>query len=153
MEYGYSVEKINSSLLTNLSIKNLEFLNSKISEFWTSSESFFSKGIGYCVLYNNHIVSICLSGFVVKNIHGIAIETLKEHRGKKLAQTVAHSFVRDCFESGNIPYWDCMEENEPSVAVAENLGFENTFNDKDYYFKIGFNHSSKEGDTTIEKSI
>lgn len=136
MEKGYTVTKISSELLKDSSIKNMDFLRLKVSEFWTSSESFLNTGKGYCVLFNNMIVSICLSGFVVENIHCIAIETFKGHRGRKLGQVVAYYFVKDCLENGNIPYWDCMEENWPSVAIAENLGFENVFDYKGYYFKL-----------------
>lgn len=47
---------------------------------------------------------------------------------------MAHSFVIDCLENDIILYWDCMELNKPSVAVAENTGFKNVFNYVGYYF-------------------
>lgn len=138
LEQGYTVHKINKSLYenNNSSIKNIEFLHSKVLEFWTSPASFFSKGVGYCIIYNGEIVSVCSSGFVVENIHCVDIETLEAHQGKKLAQIIAHSYVLDCFENNRIPYWDCMEGNKPSVAVAENLGFCNTFNYVGYEFSF-----------------
>lgn len=138
LEKGYTVHKINKSLYenNNSSIKNIEFLHSKIIEFWSTPDSFSSKGIGYCIVYNNEIVSVCFSGFVVENIHCIDIETLEVHQGKKLAQMMAHIFVKDCFEHNMVPYWDCMEVNKPSIAVAENLGFCNTFNYVGYEFSF-----------------
>ena len=69
-----------------------------------------------------------------ENIHCIDIETIEGHQGRKLAQTVAHSFVKECLENNIIPYWDCMELNKPSVAVVENVGFTNVFNYVGYYF-------------------
>ncbi|WP_066399707.1 GNAT family N-acetyltransferase [Neobacillus mesonae] len=138
IEQGYKVIKICNTLLenNNNSIKNIEFLQSKILEFWSSPESFFSNGIGYCMVYKNEIVCVCFSGFVAGNVHCIDIETLKSHQGKKLAQRVAHSFVKDCLENNLVPYWDCMEMNKPSVVVAENLGFRNVFNYVGYYFSL-----------------
>lgn len=138
VEEGYNIVKINASLYenNNKSIRNIEFLHTKILEFWSSPKRFFNEGIGYCVLYKNEVVSVCFSGFVVDNVHCIDIETLKEHQGKKLAQKVALTFVEDCLDNNLIPYWDCMDSNKPSIAVAENIGFRNVFNYVGYDFKF-----------------
>jgi hypothetical protein len=136
IEQGYTVLKISKTLYENNknSFKNIDFLQSKILEFWSSPDSFFNEGIGYCIVYDNTIVSVCFSGFVVENVHCIAIETIEANRGEKLAQKIAHSFVKDCLENDIIPYWDCMEVNKPSIAVAENIGFTNEYNYVGYYF-------------------
>ncbi|WP_449536448.1 GNAT family N-acetyltransferase [Ferdinandcohnia sp. Marseille-Q9671] len=138
IEQGYTIVKISEMLYTNSdhSIKNIEFLHSKITEFWSSPERFFLEGVGYCVVYQNEIVSVCFSGFAVDNVHCIDIETLKEHQGKKLAQRVAFAFVRDCLDHHFVPYWDCMESNKPSIAVAENIGFRLVYGYKGYEFKF-----------------
>lgn len=136
LEEGYIVKKISRTLYENNNneINNIEFLHSKILESWSSPIEFFDQGIGYCIVYDNNIVSICYSVFVVENVHSVAIETLEAYRGKKLAQRIAHSFVDDCFEKDILPYWDCMEDNKPSIAIAENIGFTNVFNYIGYYF-------------------
>ena len=136
IEEGYSIIRMSESLLKDTSIKNIEFLQAKIAEFWSSPEMFFQKGIGCCAIYGDEIVSVCFSIFVVDHIHCINIETLKEHQGKKLAQQAAKAFVKECLENDQIPYWDCMESNKPSVAVAEKLGFQNVFNYIGYEFKL-----------------
>ena len=138
IEDGYNIVKISETLFKNSdkSIENIDFLHSKLLEFWSSPKSFFNEGIGYCVVYKNIIVSICFSGFVVDNVHCIDIETLEVHQGKKLAQKVALTFVEDCLKNKLVPYWDCMESNKPSIAVAENIGFRNVFNYIGYDFKI-----------------
>ncbi|MFD1019534.1 GNAT family N-acetyltransferase [Thalassobacillus hwangdonensis] len=128
IEQGYVVVKITKHLLNDSAYENIEFLHSKILEFWTSLDDFISDGVGYSVIYENEIVSVCFSGVVAGSVHGIDIETLKAHQGKKLAQKVAHAFVEECLANGITPYWDCMEINRASVSVAENLGFKNTFN-------------------------
>ncbi|GAB6619532.1 MULTISPECIES: GNAT family N-acetyltransferase [Bacillus] len=136
IEQGYTVLKMSKTLYENQrdSLKNIEFLQSKILEFWSSLDEFFNEGIGYCMVFDNMIVSVCFSGFVFENIHCIDIETIEGHQGRKLAQTIAHSFVKECLENNIIPYWDCMELNKPSVAVVENVGFTNVFNYVGYYF-------------------
>lgn len=138
IEEGYSIVRINENLYknSNKSIRNIELLHSKILEFWSSPKRFFNEGIGYCVLYKNEVVSVCFSGFVVDNVHCIDIETLEEHQGKKLAQKVALTFVEDCLDNNLVPYWDCMDSNKPSIAVAENIGFKNVFNYVGYDFKF-----------------
>lgn len=135
IEQGYVVLKMNKALYeSNNTFKNIDFLQSKILEFWSSPYHFFNEGIGYCIVYGDLIVSVCFSGFVFENIHCIDIETIEEHQGRKLAQTIAHSFVKDCLENDITPYWDCMELNKPSVAVVENVGFINVCNYVGYYF-------------------
>ncbi|UTR09987.1 GNAT family N-acetyltransferase [Evansella sp. LMS18] len=125
IDYNYEVMKINKALLDrgNL-INNREFLDEKILSFWSSYGKFFEYGIGYCIKYENEIVTICMSDFVAGNIHTIGIETLKKHEGKKLAQKAVHRVVKECFSQGYTPYWDCMESNKPSIAVAEVIGFQ-----------------------------
>jgi GNAT acetyltransferase len=127
IDSGYLVLKITRETF-DAPYENINFLQSKILEFWPSLERFMNDGVGYMAVHEQEIVSICFSGVVAGSVHGIDIETLTHHQGKKLAQTVAHSFVKDCVENHITPYWDCMEINKPSVSVAENLGFKNTFN-------------------------
>lgn len=138
MEAGYTVYKISKSFYQkNKNIyHNLSFLDTKILESWSSLESFFNKGIGYICVYENTIVSVCLSGFVADNIHSIDIETIEKHKRKKLAQTLTHRFVKECFDKGMVPYWDCMEVNKASIAVAENVGFKMKFNYVGYEFSL-----------------
>lgn len=133
---GYTVHKINEQLYEKNTINNIAFLHETIEEFWSSSKHFFKDGIAYGAFSSNEIVSICHSGFVVNDIHCVGIETLAEHQGKKLAQILAHYYVQDCFANDMTVYWDCMEGNKPSVAVAEKLGFRNTFNYIGYEFPI-----------------
>ncbi|MGD6940937.1 GNAT family N-acetyltransferase [Cytobacillus gottheilii] len=135
LEEGYKIVQI-SEIFNDKQITNIDFLHAKIGAYWASSESFFQRGAGYCVVQQNKIVSVCFSGFVVEPFHCVDIETLEEHRGKKLAQLAADAFVEDCLNHNFVPYWDCMESNKPSIAVAENIGFKNVFNYIGYEFKF-----------------
>lgn len=136
IEEDYMIQKISRTFYENNSgeINNIGFLHSNILDSWSSSDDFFDNGIGYCIIYDKTIISICFSVFVIENIHSVAIETLEAYRGKKLAQKIAHRFVKDCMEKNRLPYWDCMEDNKPSIAIAENIGFTNVFNYIGYYF-------------------
>ncbi|MDX8047201.1 GNAT family N-acetyltransferase [Gracilibacillus sp. S3-1-1] len=138
IEQEYSVHKISQSFYDENKDKyhNFPFLENRILESWSSIESFLNKGIGYVLVYEHTIVSVCISGFVADNVHCIDIETLAEHQRKKLAQKLAHMFVKECLDKGMIPYWDCTEVNKPSIAVAENVGFKRQFNYVGYEFSL-----------------
>ncbi|CAH1056814.1 GNAT family N-acetyltransferase [Paenibacillus pseudetheri] len=136
VDRNFAITKITSDMLKTNKILNKELLESKILEFWESADDFFEKGIGFCVLYKDEIVSLCITGFRYNEIHGIDIETIESFQGKKLAQSVVHSFVQYCFSNGFTPYWDCMEVNYPSNAVARIVGFKREFTFKGYEFKL-----------------
>lgn len=123
----YTVLKVTKENLVTYSLLEQSFFVSQITSFWNSVELFFEKGIGCVILHGNQVVSLCFSGFVSGNTHTANIETIPEHRGKSLAKKVAHVFVQECFKQGYVPYWDCMEVNKPSIAIAESLGFTNIF--------------------------
>ena len=123
----YTVLKITKENIAAYALLEQSFFVSQITSFWNSVESFFEKGIGYVILHEDQVVSLCFSGFVSGNMHAVNIETILEHRGKNLAKKVAHIFVQECFKQGYVPYWDCMEVNKPSIAIAESLGFTNIF--------------------------
>ncbi|MBX0358475.1 GNAT family N-acetyltransferase [Halobacillus sp. Nhm2S1] len=132
----YTVLKIDNELIEdkNNSLENIGFLRSKISEFWSSPEDFYQKGIGYCIVYKNKVASLCFSGFVAEKVHGIDIETIEVHQGNKLGQKAAHCVLKDSLSKGMIPYWDCEEANKPSNIIAQNIGLENYFNYTVYIF-------------------
>ncbi|WP_367617815.1 GNAT family N-acetyltransferase [Shouchella xiaoxiensis] len=119
LEEGYQLVKIDRSLYES----NNKFLRGKIAECWALPEAFFENGVGYGVLYHNEVVSVCFSGFVYDGVHAIDLETIKVHRGKRLAEACAQAFVVACIKKGASPYWDCMDSNQASIAVAEKLGF------------------------------
>lgn len=136
-DHEYRVVKIDKAFYENKNeIHNMEFLHGKILEYWSSPNEFFENGIGYCMVHNNEIISLCFSGFVVGNVHGVDIETEAVHRGKKIAQKLAQMFVKNCLEQDLLPYWDVMESNKPSIAVAENIGLINVFNYVGYEFSF-----------------
>ncbi|PCD84968.1 GNAT family N-acetyltransferase [Lysinibacillus fusiformis] len=138
VNHEYELCKISATLLDNKdhSIHNIVFLQSKIEAFWSSTDIFLSKGMGYCIIHHNEIVSTCISGFGAANVHGIDIETIEAHQRKNLAQTLAHHYVQECLKNNWIAYWDCMDMNKPSVAIAEKIGFRNRFHYTGYEFSL-----------------
>lgn len=133
---SYSVHPITEAQLNGKTYDNNGYIAKKLLKFWPTVEAFFSQGFGFIVVHNSEVVSICFSAFVFDGVHAIEIETVEEHRGKSLAQKLAHTYVRACLERGIVPYWDCEEMNYPSVAIAEYLGFTKVFSYTKYEFPL-----------------
>lgn len=135
----YQLREITRSFYDNndYSIHNSRFLHSKIETFWSSPSDFFDNGIGYCILEDNKIVSICFTSFVYRNTHCIDIETLASHQNKQLAQFAAYAFVQRCIYENIVPYWDCMDSNTVSRKVAEKVGLSKSFSYTGIEFLFG----------------
>ena len=119
----FKLRKINSELLNDRNIENLDYITSEILRWWDSSEKYLEKAFGYCIIFDKKIVSYCISNFVYKNIHTIGIETLKDYRRKGLSQAAAEAFVEKCIAEKLEPHWECMESNRASRNLAEKLNF------------------------------
>lgn len=115
--------RVDKHLLGNLPASNKEFLFSKLRQFWGNVNTFLNTGLGYVLLDEEEIASLCCSGFVTRDIHVIDIETEVSHRKKGYAEKVARAFIAACLEKHCQPYWDCMAENTASARLAEKLGF------------------------------
>ncbi|VXB15077.1 GNAT family N-acetyltransferase [Bacillus sp. 349Y] len=138
LEEGYRLVKLRRDLYENRNgvITNPDFLQSKILEFWANPNDFFQEGMGYAVMHRDEVVSLCFSGFLAGDQHTIDIETLEEHQRKGLGLAVAHRVINEGLEQGLRPYWDCMEINKPSNAIARRLGLVNVFGYEVYMFSL-----------------
>jgi len=121
-ERGCEIRRVDSDLIHNVFLRNKDFLHSKIALFWKHVDTFLKIGLGYVLLCQDEIVSICCSGFVAGNVHAIDIETVEKHRKRGYARTVAQELIKACVKRKQKPYWDCMKENTPSARLAEKLG-------------------------------
>ncbi|MFS0786692.1 GNAT family N-acetyltransferase [Shouchella sp. 1P09AA] len=123
LKKGYHLLPLDHSLFNLPNVfQNVAEIEKKINECWDTTEAFCNQGIGYGIVYKNEIVSICYSGFVYKGAHNISIETKASHRGQGLAESCARAYVNECVSRNVLPYWDCMIENKPSIALARKLG-------------------------------
>lgn len=135
---NYQLKEITPDFYYNsdYAIHNSAFLRSKIDTFWSTSQAFFDNGIGYCIVGDNSVVSLCFSSFVYKNTFCIDIETVTSHQNKQLAQFAAYAFVQMCIYENLTPYWDCMESNTVSQKVAKKIGLTESFSYKGIEFSF-----------------
>ena len=119
----FTLRKINTELLNDKNIDNLDYIVSEILRWWDSCEEYLKETFGYCTISDNKIVNYCICNFVYENIHTIGIETLEEYRRNGLSQVTTEAFVETCIDKQLNPHWECMESNIPSRSLAEKLNF------------------------------
>lgn len=132
---GVSVRKVDGEFLKT-NIENIDFVKEKVLEWWNTFEDYYNKGIGYCVIYENTIVTSCISSFVSDDAMQSHIVTLEKYRKSGFAKMAVSEFLRYCMKNNYEPYWDCMETNAGSRGVSESLGYCKDFEYRLYSFKI-----------------
>lgn len=130
-----SVRKVDEEFLRT-NIENIDFVKEKVLEWWNTFEDYYNKGIGYCVISENTIVTSCISSFVSDDAMQSHIVTLEKYRKRGFAKMAVSEFLRYCMKNNHEPYWDCMETNVGSREVSESLGYCKDFEYRLYSFKI-----------------
>jgi len=77
-------------------VKNMEFVNDKILNYWDSIESFHSKANGYCLIIDDIVASLAITGWIAGNTHAISIETKDSYRSKGYAK-ICTSALLNCY--------------------------------------------------------
>ncbi len=94
-----------------------------LGQTWASVDDFVEKGIGFAVWNEDKLASTCLSAFVGESKAEISIHTDEGYHRRGLALLSAQAFIEACLQQGLTPNWECFWDNEPSVALAQKLGF------------------------------
>jgi len=115
---------------------NAEFARAKILGYWESIDSFNAHGEGYCVISDDTVVSLAITGWIAGNTHEISIETVEAYRGRGFAKACASALVNCSLHKGCVPYWECETENTASARIAQGLGFTKLYDYICYGFDI-----------------
>lgn len=118
---GFAITRIDRDLLAQTGDRF------GLGQTWSSVDDFAEKGIGFAVWNGDKLASTCLSAFVGAGKAEISIHTDEAYRRRGLAQLAAQAFIGACLQQGLTPNWECFWDNEPSVALAQKLGFEMRF--------------------------
>lgn len=89
--------------------------------FFGSLEYFLEKGIGYCALEGERIVSAASSGATCRKGIEVQINTHADYRQRGLATCVGAALLTHCLEHGLEPHW--CTGNPISVNLAKKLGY------------------------------
>jgi GNAT superfamily N-acetyltransferase len=119
----YRVERIDVDL-AQLIYQDPSIVSEDHVRNFNSPEDFVQRGIGFCALKDDRIVSTASSyAFCDKGIE-VQINTHPDFRGKGLATVVSAVLLVYCLEHGIEPHWDAG--NEISIRLAEKLGYVQT---------------------------
>ncbi|QOR35302.1 GNAT family N-acetyltransferase [Clostridium sp. 'deep sea'] len=126
LKQDYTVKAIDLQLL-NSEISNYDFLESIIITWWGSIDNYLKHGVGYCVMHNNMVISSCVTSYKKPGFMESHIHTLEDYRKQGFATIAVSKFLNYCRDNYFEPYWDCMQTNYGSQALAEKLGYEKQF--------------------------
>jgi GNAT superfamily N-acetyltransferase len=100
------------------------FVRLECEMFWESYDVFLEKAFGTIAHdIDGKFMGVCGAVSNSAGFHEINIETAKEHRRKGIGYAIAHKYIRECYQRGMLPHWDCYDYNEPSQSLAKKLGF------------------------------
>lgn len=129
----YSIHVVNQALLDHPSL-NTEYIKSAILEWWESLDHFFEHGLGYGIFYQGTAVCSCVTSFMDQNTMESHIQTQPAHQKKGLATWAVHAFIETAHTKGYSLYWDCMEKNRGSRALARKMNYVKAFDYPLYEF-------------------
>jgi len=110
-------------VLERYTVENMAFINDKILNYWESIEAFRAKANGYCLLMDNVVVTLAITGWIAGNTHEISIETVDSYRSKGYAKICATALINCYMQKGYLPHWECETANIASAKLAQGFGF------------------------------
>lgn len=117
----FYLSRINADFIKESS----EFNEAYYEQYWSSTQDFLDKGIGYAVVHNGEPVSECTSIFRSSEYSEIDIATRDGYKGKGLATILAQTFINNSLANNLTPRWDCDVANGSSMQLARKLAFHN----------------------------
>ena len=120
---GYRIEQITEKFLEKR-YANIEQVKKEMLSERSDLDDFLNKSFGFCMLYNEVIVSWCMSEYNVDRRFEIGIETQTNHRQKGLAVQIAKACINHGIEEGyKYVGWHCWKKNVASNKTALSIGF------------------------------
>lgn len=107
--------------------------NDYFLEHFDSVNDFLIRGIGYCIVHNNQIVSAATSTAACKHAIDIEIKTHPDYQRTGLGTIIGASLVKGCLEQDIEPKW--LAANDRSQRLAKKLGY--TVGEEYVTFMIG----------------
>ena len=88
-----------------------------------SAEAFLGKGLGFCLMDGDEILSEAYATHFSTGIFEMATVTREEHHGRRYSTIICAHAIQACEELGYGTLWFCRKTNLASVAVARKLGY------------------------------
>lgn len=120
---GCQVRRMDLKFLTSSNLANLHEVVGWVRSFWPSPQAFVETGVGFCLLEGESVASWCLSVYVSGRNVELGLATTPACRGRGYATLTATACLEHCQAQHLAPHWHCWEDNLPSIAIAERVGF------------------------------
>lgn len=121
---GFTLRPVDAALLADPAIQNPDYVCDEMVSERPSVADFLDKSFGYCVIHQNEIVGWCMSEYNVKRRCELGIETAEAYQRMGLARATAVATIKEAVTRGYQEIgWICDADNQPSIALAEHLGF------------------------------
>lgn len=122
---GYTIHQVDQHLLANQSLANREQLIEEIHSECSSVAEFLSDRFGYCVIWQDQLVTWCLSEYNSQGVCEVGIATIPDHQRKGLAKAACLALIEFALGNGYKEVgWHCYSHNDASNATALAVGFE-----------------------------
>jgi RimJ/RimL family protein N-acetyltransferase len=116
---GFRLQPMDSAVTENMS----DGIHGYFAGLWGSLDTFLERQLGFCVTFENQIVSLCAPTVIGGGEAEIQIWTADEFRNRGFARRTAAAFIRQCLARGLKPGWTTDIENLVSQALAPKVGF------------------------------
>ncbi|WP_430882986.1 GNAT family N-acetyltransferase [Fusibacter sp. JL216-2] len=135
LDKAYEVHTVNKDLFERTEL-DLSLVKESVNDWWGSAQKFSENGIGYCIVHENTAVCSCTASSYDGSEVQSHIVTNESYRKKGLATAAVAEFVKTAEKTDLDLYWDCMEKNEGSRALAEKMGYVKAYEYKLFEFSI-----------------
>jgi GNAT superfamily N-acetyltransferase len=115
---GYQIKVVDRELAERI---NQEMDSEYFLEHFQSINDFLIRGIGYCILNNNQIVSAATSTAACQHAIDVEIKTAPDYQRTGLGTIIGASLVKGCLEKNIDPKW--LAANDRSCRLAKKLGY------------------------------
>lgn len=122
---GYRLQAMERSLFERRDLSNLPAVSAWILSFWSTLERYQNRGIGYCMIKDDQVLSWCVSVYVSGNDHELDWAAFGGQQGQELGRLACAAAIEHCAKNNLNPHWSCWNDDDLSIKIAENLGFEN----------------------------
>jgi RimJ/RimL family protein N-acetyltransferase len=116
---GARVERIDAALAERID----QEWHETIGLFWGGYENYVRDAFGFCLLMGDELGSMASCDGYNGQIVNIGVRTAEKYRKQGLAKLTCQAFIEYALSQGIEPTWDTDGGNEPSKALARNLGF------------------------------
>lgn len=141
--HGYTVRRVDRTLLNDTRIVFPQVIRSwmNIDEQWGTIKNFLEKGVSFCVLYGQKVVSWCSPDCAAGDQIEVGIITHPDHRQRGLAAVSVAATAEYCLNHGfSAVGWHCNAVNIGSWKTAEKVGFNRNRTYAEYFYVYDLVH-------------